>query len=326
MKAWLFVLIILVLAGGTYLLVYLRIRIVNRQKKLLEERVAEQTRELRDKNDLLVKQAEELNETNTLLEERQQQIEEQSEELLSQSEYMKMANDKLEELNKSKDKFFSIIAHDLRSPFNTIFGFAELLEQKQEHLPDDKRKQYISALYTSAKRVYTLLENLLQWSRSQTNRISLEPRNFFIKGMVEDIYDLQEETLRQKSIQFEIKIDDDAEVYADYEMIQVVLRNLISNAIKFTPGDGKITLEVKKKAGRADISVKDTGIGMDDDTIENLFKIDRTITTSGTDGEKGSGLGLLLCKDFVEKNGGKMQVKSNQGEGSDFSFTLPLAQ
>ncbi len=324
MTTWFRILMIVALIGGIYLFIYFRLRMIRMQKKLLEGRVAEQTSELRKKNDLLLKQTSELNESNTQLKERQQQVEEQTEELLSQSEFLEKTNAELEDLNKSKDRFFSIIAHDLRSPFNTIFGFAELLQQKKDTITNEKRNQYVSALYTSAKRVYILLENLLQWSRTQTSLISFEPRNFLINSVVEEIYNLQEENLHLKSIQFERRINEEVVVFADYEMIQVVLRNLLSNAIKFTPHGGNIILEMKKSEGWAAISIKDTGIGISDEIKNSLFKIDKTVTAEGTDGEKGTGLGLLLCKDFVEKNGGQIFVNSTYGEGAEFSFTLPL--
>ena len=324
MTTWFRILVIIAIIGSIYFFISLRLKMINRQKKLLEERVADQTSELRGKNELLLKRTSQLNETNNLLEERQQQILKQTEELVRQSEILENTNTELDALNKSKDRFFSIIAHDLRSPFNTIFGFAELLQKRKNTITDEKRNQYVSALYISAKRVYSLLENLLEWSRTQTNQISFEPRNFQISSMIDEIYHLQEENLRSKKIQFQKIIEDNIEVFADYEMIQVVIRNLVSNAIKFTPDGGSIILKVSGNGNMANISVIDTGTGIPDEIKRDLFKMDKTITEQGTSGERGTGIGLLLCKDFVEKNKGQISVESILGKGSEFRFTLPL--
>ena len=290
--------------------------------KTLEKTIADRE----EQKNIIHDQNTELSETNTLIEERQQQFEEQTEQLLSQTEYLEQVKTELEELNKSKDKFFSIISHDLRSPFNTIFGFAEILQQKKSSLTEQKRDQYISAIYTSAKKVYVLLENLLQWSRTQTNRIKFEPRSFNVGEIAEEIYQLQETNLQVKGIRFETRIDKDAKVFADYEMVHVVMRNLISNAIKFTPKGGKIIMKIKNGESQAEISVTDTGVGISNEDIRNLFIIDKTVTTAGTDGERGTGLGLILCKDFVGRNGGKIWATSEKGKGSTFTFTLPAGE
>ncbi|MBN2347982.1 MAG: hypothetical protein JXJ22_04045 [Bacteroidales bacterium] len=328
---WFKILILLLLSVSVGSIILFRYNNIKNQKIKLEYLVEKQTSELRLNQQRLIEQSDQLNETNTMLEERQQQIEEQtevlrsqSEDLISQAEYLETVNEHLETVNKSKDKLFSIIAHDLKSPFNTIFGFAELLQLKKDSLTEEKRNTYIANLYDSAKRVYMLLENLLQWSRSQTNRIKFEPRKFTIKEMIEDIGLLHKENLKRKNLQFIYTVEDSIELTADYEMIHGVVRNLLSNAIKFTPERGTITITVQQENNSIQFSLKDTGMGIPENIANNLFKLDKTFSTAGTNGEKGTGLGLTLCKDFVEKHGGKIWVESTIGKGSNFMFSIPI--
>ncbi|MBN2350455.1 MAG: hypothetical protein JXJ22_16585 [Bacteroidales bacterium] len=331
---WFIVLVLLVTGVSVLAIILLRYRNIRIQKIWLEQLIEEQTHELKTNHNLLLEQTTQLNETNTILEERQQQIEEQSEvlksraeDLISQTEYLETVNTHLEEVNKTKDKLFSIIAHDLKSPFGTIFGFAELLQRKNHSLTIEKRNKYIEALYNSSKKVYSLLENLLEWSRTQTNRIKFEPSDFSCKQIIDEIILIQQENLNIKNLKVACEINESLNVFADYEMIQVIVRNLLNNAIKFTPDNGKITFTCKLHGEDfVEISVKDTGIGIADEIKDNLFQIDKTITTSGTDGEKGTGLGLTLCKDFVEKHGGEIWVISSPGKGSVFSFTIPKSK
>ncbi|MBN2347983.1 MAG: hypothetical protein JXJ22_04050 [Bacteroidales bacterium] len=328
---WFNIIIVLIISFSAYSFIKIRYNNIKNQKIRLEELVEKQTSELRLNQQRLIEQSDQLNETNTMLEERQQQIEEQtevlrsqSEDLISQAEYLETVNEHLETVNKTKDKLFSIIAHDLKSPFNTIFGFAELLQLKKDTLTEEKRNTYIANLYDSAKRVYMLLENLLQWSRSQTNRIKFEPRKFSIKEMIEDVGLLHEENLKSKELQLIINMESSVEIIADYEMIHGVVRNLLSNAIKYTPEKGTITINVKREKGSILFSVKDTGLGMPENIVNNLFHLDKTFSTVGTNGEKGTGLGLSLCKDFIEKHNGKIWAESEIGKGSNFIFTIPI--
>lgn len=323
MTLWFRILVIVISALFIFLIFYIRIRNIKTQKLLLEKLVTEQTEELRIQNIKLLEQTDALNETNTLLEERQQKVEEQSEELKSQAENLEKTNLKLEELNKTKDKFFSIIAHDLRSPFNTIFGFSELLQQKKDNLEPEKRNTFIDAIFTSSKRIYSLLENLLQWSRMQTERIKFGPKDFLITIVVDDVLDLLHENAASKKISIDNKVNKKLTVHADVDMVNTVLRNILSNSIKFTPEGGNIQLIAEEQKNNVLISISDNGIGIPDVDIPKLFRIDESISTKGTVGESGTGLGLVLCKEFVEKNGGQIWVESKEGVGTTIYFTLP---
>ncbi len=313
-------LIIIVSALGFY---FSRIKRLKTQQVYLEKLVKERTSEIEDKNSKLTEQAYELNETNTLLEERQQKIEEQTEKLEIQKEKLENANIHLTELNSTKDKFFSIIAHDLKNPFNTILGFSELMNLKYDNLPDEKKRRYAEVIYSSSKNIYTLLENLLQWARTQTDKIAFEPASFNINQLVEQNIILLNENLTAKRINVKKEIKESYDVYADSNMINTVIRNLLTNAIKFTNPGGDILISCNKKDGKIKVSIKDTGTGMSAEALEKLFRVDANFSTEGTQGETGTGLGLILCKEFVVKNGGTISVESSPGKGSRFSFTLP---
>ncbi len=281
--------------------------------------------EIEEKNTILVKQANELNETNTLLEERQQQIEEQTEKLEVKKEELESANIHLNELNSTKDKFFSIIAHDLKNPFNTILGFAELLIMKFEKLSEEKKYKYSEVIYKSSKNIYDLLENLLQWSRTQTDKIAFEPSEFDLDNLVIQNITLLNENISKKNITVNYAQSDKFAVFADRNMINTVIRNLLTNAIKFTDIGGKITIYYQKKNGDIEFSIKDTGVGMSEEEIKQIFRVDTNISKTGTEGETGTGLGLILCKEFIKKNGGSIWVESKSGEGSKFYFTVPAS-
>jgi signal transduction histidine kinase/ligand-binding sensor domain-containing protein len=316
-------LFVLALLAGFY---FYRVSQLNKQKIDLEKLVKERTGEIEEKNRMLTKQAAELNETNTLLEERQLKIEEQTEELMTQKENLEEVNAHLKELNSTKDKFFSIIAHDLKNPFNTILGFSELLNMKYNRLSEEKKLRYLEVIFSSSKNIYNLLENLLQWARTQTYKIAFEPIVFGLKQLVEQNLNLLKENITTKKINIEHKIEDSCDVYADRNMINTVIRNLLTNAIKFTHSGGDIAINSLRKDGHIEISIKDSGIGMSAEEIKNIFRVDANFSRSGTDGETGTGLGLILCKEFIVKNGGTIWVESTPGKGSMFSFTIPASR
>jgi len=316
-------LFVLALLAGFY---FYRVSQLNKQKIDLEKLVKERTGEIEEKNRMLTKQAAELNETNTLLEERQLKIEEQTEELMTQKENLEEVNAHLKELNSTKDKFFSIIAHDLKNPFNTILGFSELLNMKYNRLSEEKKLRYLEVIFSSSKNIYNLLENLLQWARTQTDKIAFEPIVFSLKQLVEQNLNLLKENITTKKINIEHKIEDSCDVYADRNMINTVIRNLLTNAIKFTHSGGDIAINSLRKDGHIEISIKDSGIGMSAEEIKNIFRVDANFSRSGTDGETGTGLGLILCKEFIVKNGGTIWVESTPGQGSIFSFTIPASR
>ena len=313
------ILFIISLIIGFY---YYRLNQLNRQKKLLQKKVQERTHEIEEKNAILIKQTNELNEINSILEERQQRIEEQAEELKTQAEELGITNKRLVKLNATKDKFFSIIAHDLKNPFSSILGFCEVLTLRYDKYDDVKRKHLIGIIDRSAQNIFKLLENLLQWSRSQTGNIKYSPEEFNLLEMAQNIQTLTENSLTEKGIKFNLKIPEDLVLYADKNMIYTVIRNLVTNAIKFTE-IGKITVEAIEQDACIHISVTDTGIGIRDEVIDKIFEVERSKSTEGTRGEPGTGLGLIICKEFIEKNGGSISVESTVGKGSVFYFTLP---
>jgi signal transduction histidine kinase len=237
----------------------------------------------------------------------------------------KKLEEKLIESNTAKDKFFSIIAHDLKSPFSSILGFMEMLNDEYDSLDESERKQFINYVFNDAKHIFNLILNLLSWSRTQTNRISFNPINFDLYALIEDNISLLQSSANKKEITITMSVPEKITIYADPEMISTVVRNLLSNAIKFTPKKGKI--EVGSKGiinNKINVSVSDSGVGIKKENIPKFFKLSETHTTIGTDDEKGTGLGLIICKEFIKKHNGEIWVESEEGKGSKFIFTLPL--
>jgi PAS domain S-box-containing protein len=273
----------------------------------------------------LREQAESLKEVNTLLEERQEKIQIQADELNRQASELKLSNKQLEELNATKNKFFSIIAHDLKNPFQAIFGFSELLMRNFEDFEEAQRFELLSMIKTSSESAYNLLENLLQWARTQTDRIKYSPSEINIQDIVEQNIALVKANTDKKSILLRTVNDCHQLIWADFNMINLVIRNILSNAIKFTPNNGIITIGCKQiSSNESEIYIKDTGIGISKENIKKLFKIDEYFSTTGTSGESGTGLGLIICKEFINKNGGKLSIESELDKGTTFKFTLPI--
>jgi signal transduction histidine kinase len=231
----------------------------------------------------------------------------------------------LNELNASKDKFFSIIAHDLKNPFNTIIGFSEMMKESVKLNDSATFYEYAVMINTSAVQTFKLLENLLEWANSQRGKLEFLPMPVNLKELVKDELLMAEEMAMGKSIELICDVDESLTILADKNMIRTILRNLISNAIKFTHRNGKVIISARISHKHVDVSVSDNGIGMTQATISKLFRLDANLSTRGTDNEKGTGLGLFLCKEFVEKHGGKIWVISEIGKGSTFNFRLPLA-
>jgi len=240
--------------------------------------------------------------------------------------------EQLKELNATKDKFFSIIAHDLIGPFNTMLGFSDLLVNKFEKFDVQKQKKFISFISENIQNTFKLLENLLLWSRSQRDIIKFNPKEINFYLLSNEVVDLLNQTAKNKSITIKNEIPKNIIVKADKNMLATIIRNLISNAIKFTPKGGIIEIGVETRRGVSlqhgvslhEIYVKDTGIGINKENQAKLFKIEDNISTKGTNNEAGTGLGLILCKEFVGKHGGKIWVESKEGKGSKFIFTLPV--
>ena len=259
-----------------------------------------------------------LSEMNTELVNRQLFIEKQQEELIQQKEA-------LQELNLMKDKFFSIIAHDLKSPFQALLGFTSVLENEYHSTKDETRQTYIGYISNSAQNIFNLLTNLLTWSQSQTSKIESDPMVFNLREEVNQTIELLSNNSGNKSIFVRNEVNSSIQVNADKNMTETILRNIISNAIKFTPAKGEVSISAEKMESIVRVAIKDSGIGITEADMKNLFKIDKSISRAGTSGESGTGLGLLICKEFVEKNGGEISVESNLNRGTTFYFTLKSA-
>jgi len=230
----------------------------------------------------------------------------------------------LKELNLTKDKFFSIIAHDLKNPISSVRMACETLLRFADKMDKEKFIDIVKLMDDSAKSLYNLLENLLIWARAQTGRIKYEPCELNLKSLVNEAVMIQLMNARSKNIMLANNISDDLMVFADRNSTDTVIRNLVSNAIKFTPKGGTVKIDAEPEDKYARVIIKDNGIGISEDDLKKIFKIDQHHSTTGTDQEKGTGLGLILCKEFVEKNGGMIWIKSQINNGSEVIFTLPL--
>jgi PAS domain S-box-containing protein len=239
-------------------------------------------------------------------------------------EALRKSERELIELNATKDKFFNIVAHDLKNPFTSLIGSSELLYQNIDSIDTDNIKKLASILNDSAKSGYSILQNLLDWSRSQTGLLKIAPRNINLRELIyENILNMQL-LATNKQISILNEITSDILIVSDKNMINTVLRNLLSNAIKFTPRLGKVIVSVNKGNDFVNIFIKDNGIGISPENIGNLFNIDTKNSSPGTENEQGTGLGLKLSREFAEKLGGRIRVESIAGEGSEFSLTLPV--
>lgn len=252
-------------------------------------------------------------------------MEENANEFARLNEMLGESESRLKELNASKDKFFSIISHDLRSPFTSITGFAEVMLEDIDTLSKEEIKEFTGSIHKSSKNIQNLLENLLQWSKIQTGRIEFNPINFDLNNLVNEVIALYHVNAARKKITLTADINEQYNLNADKFMIDTIIRNLVSNSIKFTPQGGEIIIKAEEnEENKLLISIADNGVGMKEEILAKLFKIDEHVTTKGTEKEKGSGLGLILCKEFVEKHAGKIWAESKLEEGSVFKLTIPL--
>jgi signal transduction histidine kinase len=236
----------------------------------------------------------------------------------------------LAEVNASKDRFFSIVAHDLRGPFNPLLGLAQLMAQQGvEGVPPDEVRTMAEAIYRSARSIYDLLENLLAWSRLQRGRMDYEAGKLDLKRLVGRNVKLFADVAAGKSISLESMVAEGVSVNADQNMLNAILRNLISNALKFTPCGGQVIINaLPEGSDMVAVSVSDTGMGIRPEDQAKLFKLDVTHSTVGTASETGTGLGLIICQEMVEKNGGRIWIESEgvPGRGTTIKFTLPLLE
>jgi signal transduction histidine kinase len=278
-----------------YILVYFRIKRLQNQREKLQELVAERTLELQKKSEMLELQA------STLAQK----------------------NEELKKSNSTKNKLFSIISHDLRGPFNLILGFQSVFIRDYDKYSKWERLGMVKKTFSASQKVYNLVENLLNWTRIQTSEIQYNPVEFDLEKIIIERMELQLNIANIKGISFENQITKGLIAFADINLLDTVLRNLISNAVKYTTPGGKIIIRTDLRGKNINISVEDSGIGMTKKQIDDLLTQDDIKVERGTEGEKGSGLGLILCREFIEQNKGKLTIESKPGKGSIFSFTIP---
>ncbi len=299
---WFKILFSLFLIFVLFILFRMRIKNIRNQNKMLEAIISERTKELQ----LKTKELEKYNKM-------QGEILEQ----LSESE------SELKELNAAKDKYFSILAHDLRSPFNSLVGFSDLLENEFENLDKDEIKKSARNINLSAKNLLKLINNLLEWSMFHAGKMEFKPGNENLSKAVDDVINIIHGNALQKSISIKNEIKEDTHVWADGFMLHSIFQNLISNSIKFTGRGGVVEISSNEEDGFVKIIVSDSGVGIDEEDIPKIFDIKKAHSTKGTENESGSGLGLNLCKELIKKHGGKISVESKKGTGTKFIFTLP---
>jgi two-component system sensor histidine kinase/response regulator len=275
--------------------------------------------ELKKSRDIISEQNHRLTAQNVRILEHTQQVEQLNQKLNKQ-------NQELKEANATKDKFFSIVSHDLRSPFSSIISFTDLLIQSIDEFNKEKLQDFAIHLKESTENTYKLLENLLNWARAQRGKLTFNPEKIDLYTLVNENIKLLDTIAKEKNLYLSASNFEEVYVIADADMINTVIRNLFSNAIKFTKQGGAIQAkcEYLPEDDLIAVSISDNGIGMDDETLNKLFDLSEHHTTRGTNNEPGTGLGLILCKEFIELNSGTIQVKSEQGKGSSFTFTLPL--
>lgn len=226
--------------------------------------------------------------------------------------------------NATKDKFFSIIAHDLKNSFNGLLGYSNILLSDFDSFGDKDKISMISAIKQVSESTYKLLQNLLDWARVQTGVIPFNPEKLQMNALLQDEFYMQRKLAEQKNIALMLEMEDNVHVDADHNMVSTVVRNVLSNAVKFTKSEGKVVLTLKKDQKQAEIRVKDTGIGISKENLAKLFKVNENFKTFGTNNEEGTGLGLILCKEFILKNRGDIQVLSEVGVGTEIVIRLPL--
>jgi len=291
--AWMAYLVIM--AGMILIFIRLRERNLVRERNLLEEKVRLRT----------------------------VQIEEQNAQILQKNEELSKLNSALSALNATRDKFYSIIAHDLRNPFNTILGLSDMTLGSDKAPEPEKARKTLTDIRDTAKHAFDLLQNLLFWARSQTGTLDYQPAPFDLSERIHENIDLIRGQADKKCIELIYNGQDPVRVTGDMRMVDTILRNLLTNAIKFTPQQGKVRVSVKEVPGYVEVTVRDTGIGIDPEHLKRIFMPENRYVRKGTEKERGSGLGLMLCREFVEKHEGAIHAESEPGHGSAFMFTLP---
>ena len=302
-QAWWFRIIAVVfIAALIFLYLKLRLRTIQLRNKKLEIVVSDRTKELNSKKEELEK------------------VNYKQAELLDKITKSEM---ELKGLNQHKDKIISVLAHDLRSPFNGLLGYTELLANEIDQLETEDIRQSAKNIHSAANNLFKLLNNLLEWALVQAGRIKYSPSNENLLQSVNEIIQLLKVNAEQKSNSLKSSIESDINVWADKNMLDIILRNLVSNAVKFTPAGGNIEIFAKRFDSEVEILIRDNGVGMEEEILARLLKPDSRISTKGTNNESGTGLGLNLCKELIVKQGGKIRIESKAGAGTLVAFTLP---
>jgi signal transduction histidine kinase len=253
---------------------------------------------------------------NLMLKHKNQELEELNKRLTKYSE-------ELDELNQTKNRLISIISHDLKNPFHSLIGFSDLLVLEAERFSEEEKLSFYKSINETSKKAFELLQNLLDWTRLQTSEIPFKPTDLRVTETIQSVFGLVNSYARDKGIVMQTKVSEDTMVYADSRMFETVLRNILSHAVKYTPFGGKISISARDQNEVIQFDVEDTGVGMDGEQVANLFDVDKKASRPGTNNELGTGFGLILCREFVKKNGGELTVESSPGKGSTFSFTVP---
>jgi signal transduction histidine kinase len=250
-------------------------------------------------------------------------VAQRNDEISNALEQLSKSEEELQKLNRSKDRIFTVVAHDLRNPVAAVTGFSELLYENFEEFPVETQKEYLLQIVQGTQRIQNLLENLLVWARSQMQAIKYEPADLSVKELIDDCLRELKANLDHKKVRCTLTIEEDCNILADKDMLHTVCRNLLMNAIKFSFPGGRIWISSKTTKDHCEITFSDEGIGIQPEIQEKLFDANETFSTPGTSGESGSGLGLAICKDFLEKNKGSILVESTPGNGSSFIISLP---
>lgn len=303
-----------------------RIQMLEYEKNLVDNynQLQKYTNELEELKELYKNRSEELFINRELLEEQAFSINLLNQQLIEKEEEILETNKKLENAINERDKFFSIIAHDLRGPLSSFFSITKMINEQSEQFTKDELIEVSGLLHQNAKILYSLFDNLLTWSRLQRNILTVEPIQLNLGQIIDTVISQFEESLTQKKLELIKKINGNHLIYCDVNMFSTIMRNLLSNAIKFTPKEGKIFIESYEiNSNFLGISITDTGIGMSNDLLTKLFKIDEKVSRPGTEGEPGTGLGLVICKELIERNEGKLNVISSEGVGTKFEIILP---
>ncbi len=253
-------------------------------------------------------------------------VEKDAKDLVTLSNRLAESEEELKQLNASKDRFFSIISHDLKNGFYSVLELSKMLADPENTDSEEEKLETAQRLHNSSKKVYSFLENLLSWARLQRGKMDFEPTENSLYAMVTEVVYLFKHRAEQSGVKLQNNIGSNSIVFCDENMVKTILRNLISNALNFTNPNDTIGIDAQNRDEEIVITVSDTGVGITDENIKKLFRVDSKYIATNTQGEKGTGLGLILCKEFVEKNKGKIWVESKEGEGSKFSFTLPKSK